>query len=109
MNNENNENKSDLVFRGIINTGEKIDLSCGCRIPLGHVLALAGLQHLEGKEVLCPLHGTPHQYSTNKSFLQTAVTFLELSRQQGPTKTVIGDEEVTILSSSSPPYAALFK
>ena len=56
---------------------DKVPLSCGCHPILVKLLLLVGLQGLQGKEVLCPVHKWWHDLSDSKYFRTRAVSFVQ--------------------------------
>ena len=59
------------------NLHDTIFFFCGCRLPLWKLLLLSGLQILEGKEVVCPVHRRRHDLSDSAYFRTRAVTFVQ--------------------------------
>ena len=56
---------------------DKILLSCGCRVMLSKLMFLVGLQVIQGKEVLCPVHHCKHDLSNSDYFQAKSVLFIK--------------------------------
>ena len=64
-------------FTVIANTDAIMHLSCTCQIQLWKLLLVTADQYKKGRNVLCPEHGVPHDFSCCPVFKDIALSFAE--------------------------------
>ena len=107
---------SETMSSITIDLGRELALSCGCKTNVGNILALGGLQHLQGQPITCPLHRCEHQFSRDTDFIEIAVIVSQYYREASGLATArvvefrVGDEVMElVMSHSIPRFATLIK
>ena len=64
-------------FIHIMDMSMKMNLTCGCVVPLNTLMAIMGQQIADGERAVCPFHKADHDFTDNKTLQYYAVIYLD--------------------------------